>query len=251
MFPDVSTFFDCSVITPYRLTSFNEPECSFTGDVLLEYMWRLGEVISCCVCPLLCTLSAHFCSTRLHLQCLISLCSEQNFKKTEGTFRSQSLWPNFTKSYKNSWAPPPLPQLWEPWNYMQVCVSVCVSVSWWLWHLSPCPPNETAPAGESLAYLAAVCPKLASWHGPGTMHTIERHVSLYPHVSPPFSSSNPLFSVTFFNPLSVLFSVSLLITLLSSLCLPSQIFLPLLSNLFLSSLDLLSSRCRSPQTHLC
>ena len=95
--------------------------------------------------------------------------------------------------------------LWEPWNvWVSECVCVCVRVCF-LVHLSPCPPNVTAPAGGSLAYLAAGCPKPASqsdrpclpvWLSRSRCtHTIEHQVSLCPHIV----SSMVLSSVMYFN----------------------------------------------------
>ncbi len=83
------------------------------------------------------------------------------------------------------------------------CVCVCVCVSWWSLHLSPCPPNATAPAGGSLAYLAAGCPKPASQSDrpcclsdfTGTMHTIEHQVSLCPHIFSPILLSSNAYSL--------------------------------------------------------
>lgn len=98
----------------------------------------------------------------------------------------------------------------------ETCVCVCAGVCacaflfrWWL-HLSPCPPNVTAPSGGSLAYLAADRPKVvAQSHRPcslsdfnGTLHAIERHV-----LTPSQSSCTLFFVCVFLS--SNFFSISL------------------------------------------
>ncbi len=97
---------------------------------------------------------------------------------------------------------------------MCVCVCVCarVCVSWWSLHLSPCPPNATAPARESLAYLSAGRPP--SLTGPAacltsleSVHTPQSIRFLFVLASsPPSSSPLMLYSLL----CSLIFALNLL-----------------------------------------